>query len=268
MASGSAASSASWARRQAWQGPVVMFSRPLHRRRRAESGRPAGTRLVPARRRQGITQIGLMKPDQAQAGRDGVIAEPSQRQLVRDGDNHQCVRRGVPVTDHIGIGDGEVQRRMCRLTCLRPRCQIGTGDQVQAGETATLAVRHEPDYACLEPKTPRPSSTSMTALSTGLHSQQRHVGAHQVTGGRGRCEPPGPCANSTLSFAGHVRAVFRPAYRSGRWPAKGRRCRERNCNQKRIKMHEPAVNPLLRRGGGAPGARTQNPRIKSPLLYH
>jgi integrase len=40
-----------------------------------------------------------------------------------------------------------------------------------------------------------------------------------------------------------------------------------NCNQEWIKTRGLTVKSQVRRRG-APGARTQNPRIKSPLLYH
>jgi hypothetical protein len=40
-----------------------------------------------------------------------------------------------------------------------------------------------------------------------------------------------------------------------------------NCNQEGSKMIIEAAYDQLRTSG-APGARTQNPRIKSPLLYH
>ncbi len=90
---------------------------------------------------QRTTQVWLMEPDDPKTGRGGVIAQPSQGQLIWYSENDQGVRCGMPIADHMGMGDSEVQRRVCRLTSLHTRCQVSTGDQIQAGNTA-LAVRH------------------------------------------------------------------------------------------------------------------------------
>lgn len=97
-----------------------------------------------------------MEPDDPKVGRSGVIAQPSQGQLIRDGEDHQRVRGGMPAIDHIWVGDSEVQRRVRRLAGLRPGSKIGTGDQVEAGENIALAVRHEQNRSC--PGTQAPSA--------------------------------------------------------------------------------------------------------------
>jgi len=57
-------------------------------------------------------------------------------------------------------------------------------------------------------------------------------------------------------------------YQAAEADAKGN-CNQ-NCNHGRITMPKPTVNAQVRSvpSSGAPGARTLNPRIKSPLLCH
>jgi hypothetical protein len=47
----------------------------------------------------------------------------------------------MPIADEVRMRDREVERGVCRLTCLVPGRQIGAGDQVQARDTK-LAVWH------------------------------------------------------------------------------------------------------------------------------
>ena len=98
------------------------------------------------RRGQAVPEVRLVEPDQPQAGRCRVIAEPTKRQLVRCGEQDKCVRRGVPVNDHIGVRDREVECGVRGLTCLGPSGQIGPYDQKQAGSTI-LTVRHRSTVA-------------------------------------------------------------------------------------------------------------------------
>ena len=97
-------------------------------------------------------EIRLMEPDKPEAGRGRVGTEPAERQLIGRRENDKNVRGGVPVGDDVSVGDGELERGMCRLSDLRPRRQVGASDQVEAGDK-TLAMRHESNYsghmACL-----------------------------------------------------------------------------------------------------------------------
>jgi hypothetical protein len=79
---------------------------------------------------QAVPEVGLVEPDQSQAGRCRVVAQPTKRQLVRDGEQDERVRRGVPVIDDKWVRDREVERRVCGLTCLDPGGQIGPYDQI------------------------------------------------------------------------------------------------------------------------------------------
>lgn len=87
-----------------------------------------------------------MEPDQPQAGRCRVIAKPTKRQLVRRREQDECVRRGVPVNDDIGVRDREVECGVRGLTCPGPSGEIGPYDQKQAGSTI-LTVRHRSTVA-------------------------------------------------------------------------------------------------------------------------
>jgi hypothetical protein len=69
-------------------------------------------------RGQGAVQIRLVEPDHAAAGRGRVGAQPAEGQLVRDGEQNQGVGGLVPVTDEVGVGDGEVESRVDRLASL------------------------------------------------------------------------------------------------------------------------------------------------------
>ena len=100
------------------------------------------------RRSQGVAQIRLMEPDDANPCRCRVVAQPPEGNLVGRGEHDQGIGGNVPVADDIGVGNGEVERRMCHLTRLDPGGQIITGDQVEAG-VATLTVWHAVEYTCL-----------------------------------------------------------------------------------------------------------------------
>jgi hypothetical protein len=82
-------------------------------------------------RGQRAAQIRLMEPAQPQAGRSGVLAEPVQRELVGRRENDESVGMLVPRRNHVVVGDGEVECGVNRLTCLRSRRQISTGNDVE-----------------------------------------------------------------------------------------------------------------------------------------
>lgn len=48
---------------------------------------------------QGAAEIGFMEPGDSQAGRRGVLAQPSERELIGDGQRDQSVRGRMPVAD-------------------------------------------------------------------------------------------------------------------------------------------------------------------------
>ncbi len=56
----------------------------------------------------------------------------------------------MPVDDQLGISDGEIERGVNRLRDLRPRCEIGPGDQVEAARR-NLTVWHEPNANPTDP---------------------------------------------------------------------------------------------------------------------
>lgn len=92
-------------------------------------------------RGQRTAEIRLVESDDAEAGRRGVVTEPAEGELVRDGEQDEGVGRRVPGTDEIGVGDREIESRVCRLTGLGRWRQVTTGDQVEAGGR-NLTVRH------------------------------------------------------------------------------------------------------------------------------
>jgi hypothetical protein len=77
----------------------------------------AGSRFQRGRG-QATTEIRLVEPDDAQPGRDRVVTQPDKRQFIGYGEQRECVRRAVPVPDQIGVGDGELERRVNRLAGL------------------------------------------------------------------------------------------------------------------------------------------------------
>ena len=94
---------------------------------------------------QGTGEIRFMEPDDAMSGGGRVVAQPAEGQLVAGAKQHQRVGRAMPVADHTGVGDGEVERGVGGLTSLGPGRQIGAGDQVKAVQevASALTVRHE-----------------------------------------------------------------------------------------------------------------------------
>lgn len=84
-------------------------------------------------RGQGAAEVRLVEPDHAEAGRRGVGAQPAERQLVRRGEQDQGVGGQVPVTEDVGVGDCEIESRVCRLASLRRWGQVTTGDQIETG---------------------------------------------------------------------------------------------------------------------------------------
>lgn len=100
--------------------------------------------------RQRTIEVGFMHLDQAQTGRRRVGTKPPERQLIGCGENDKDVRGGVPVGDNSRMGDGEIERGVRRLTCLRPGREIGAGDQVETGGR-TLTVWHEIDCTRTRP---------------------------------------------------------------------------------------------------------------------
>ncbi|QIS12681.1 hypothetical protein F5544_24120 [Nocardia arthritidis] len=92
--------------------------------------------------RQRTAEIGLMHPDQPVAGRSGIRAQPTERQLIGRGQHHQHVRGDVPTDNQVGIRDSKVECGVRRLRDLRPRRQICTGDKVEAAGR-NLTVWHE-----------------------------------------------------------------------------------------------------------------------------
>lgn len=58
---------------------------------------------------QGAAEIRFMKPDDSQPGRDGVVAQPSERQLVANRERDQGVGGHMPVTGEMRISDCEIE---------------------------------------------------------------------------------------------------------------------------------------------------------------
>jgi hypothetical protein len=90
---------------------------------------------------QRVTEIRLVKPNDAQSRGYDVGAKPAERQLIGGGEDHQNVRSTVPFVDDAGVSDGELEGGMSGLTSLITRWQIVTGDQIQA-RGRNLTVRH------------------------------------------------------------------------------------------------------------------------------
>jgi len=70
---------------------------------------------------QRAVEVRLVEPDDPKAGRRRVGAQPAERQLVACREDDQCVGGEVPVPDDVGVGDGEVERRVGRLASLGSR---------------------------------------------------------------------------------------------------------------------------------------------------
>ena len=106
----------------------------------------------PVRRRfqrrggQRAVEVRFVERDGPQPARGGIAAQPAERLFVGRGEQDESVRGGVPVTDRIGMSDGELERGVRGLTGLRPRWKVGTGDDVEARNpeprVRTLAVWH------------------------------------------------------------------------------------------------------------------------------
>jgi hypothetical protein len=109
------------------------------------SDEPAGGRLE-GRGRQAVAEVGLVEPDQSQARRRRVVAEPTERRLISGGEQDESVGFDVPVDGRAGVFDRELERGVRGLTCLGPGGKIGAGDQIET-RVATLAVRHESTVA-------------------------------------------------------------------------------------------------------------------------
>jgi len=62
-----------------------------------------------------------MKGDRTQAEAERVGVQPGKGELVRDGEQHQCVGVGVPLTHPIGVPEGELESRVGGLTGLSGR---------------------------------------------------------------------------------------------------------------------------------------------------
>ena len=86
-------------------------------------------------------EVGFVEADQPMAGGGDVLAQPAERELIGNGEQHERVRRDVPVADKLGEGEREVEGGVNGLTCLRPRRKVNSGDDEEAGAEA-LAVRH------------------------------------------------------------------------------------------------------------------------------
>ena len=106
---------------------------------------PAGGRLEGGGR-QAVTEVRLVEPDQSQAGRRHVVAEPTERRLIGGGEQDKGVGFGVPVDGRAGMCDRELERGVRGPTCLGPGGKIGAGDQIEA-RVAALAVRHDSTMA-------------------------------------------------------------------------------------------------------------------------
>jgi hypothetical protein len=105
---------------------------------------------------QRAAEVRLVKTGDAQATALGVLAQPGQRKLVANGENHEGIGRSMPITDQVGIGHGEIERRVRGLTRLRTWCQIGTGNQIQAVRYRALTVRHARNCSRNHPRCPFP----------------------------------------------------------------------------------------------------------------
>jgi hypothetical protein len=82
-------------------------------------------------RGQRAAEVRLMESAQPKAGRGGVLAEPVQRELVGRREHDESVGVLMPRRNHVVVGDGKVECGVNRLTCLRSRRQIGTGNDVE-----------------------------------------------------------------------------------------------------------------------------------------
>jgi hypothetical protein len=120
---------------------MVMFHLPSSVEDEREVGDEPAGRGFQRGRGQGVTEVGFVEPDDTQSGGDGVVAQPTEGQLIRRGEEHQRVRGTVPLGEFVRMVGGEVERRVSRLTSLRTCREIGPGDQVQAWNKA-LTVRH------------------------------------------------------------------------------------------------------------------------------
>lgn len=107
-----------------------------------EAGHQPGGGRLERGRCQRTAEVGLVEPDHKQAGRRGVVAQPSQGKLVRSGEHDQRVRGGMPASRDGRVSNGEIKCRVRRVANLGAGRQIGAGDQVQAGGLRALAVRH------------------------------------------------------------------------------------------------------------------------------
>jgi hypothetical protein len=78
---------------------------------------PPGGRLE-SRRRQAVPEIRLEEPDDPVAGHRDGVAEPRQALLIARGQQDEHIGGRVPAADERGMGDGQVERRVCGLTRL------------------------------------------------------------------------------------------------------------------------------------------------------
>jgi hypothetical protein len=93
---------------------------------------------------QRTVEVRLVEPDVAQPAGGRVVTQPGKGELVPGGQQHQRVGGDVPVPNEIGKGEREVEGGVNGLTRLRPRREIGAGDDIEAADMMrqALEVRH------------------------------------------------------------------------------------------------------------------------------
>ena len=72
-----------------------------------------------------------MEAGHPQPGCLGVVAQPGQGQLIGGSQQDQGVGRDLPGSNHLVVGNAEVECGVDGLASLRPRREISTGDDVQ-----------------------------------------------------------------------------------------------------------------------------------------
>jgi hypothetical protein len=118
---------------------------------------PVGRRLERGGGQRAV-EVGLVEACVAQISGGGVRTEPTEGQLVGHGEQHQRVRREVPVAGERGMRKREVQGGVYGLTGLRPRRKVGAGDDVEAA----LAVWHGHECTWRAPASARAGASRAT----------------------------------------------------------------------------------------------------------
>lgn len=109
-----------------------------------------GSRLE-RRSGQGATEIGFVEPNQPQPGGLNIVTQPAERAFVLDRQQNQGVRRVVPASCDVGMGEREINRGVNHLAGLRPGWKVSPDDHIEA---RALEVRHGNDSTGCPPDAP------------------------------------------------------------------------------------------------------------------